>query len=153
MALHVEGVKLPLYLRAEDHPTLVMVLDNDPPAPRACFLAPLDNLLWDRRLIEALFGFRYTWEVYKPASERQYGYYVLPVLYGDRFIARFEPVRDKASASLLIRNWWWEEGVRQSKRMQAELRRSIQRFMRFLDVREVRMDPAIEARRDLDWLR
>ena len=48
------------------------------------FIGPLDNLIWDRDLIRWLFEFDYTWEVYKPAAQRQYGHYVLPVLYGDR---------------------------------------------------------------------
>ena len=47
---------------------------------RVRFLAPLDNLLWDRRLVEAIFGFEYRWEVYVPAEKRKYGYYVLPVM-------------------------------------------------------------------------
>ena len=53
------------------------------PARRG-FIGPLDNLIWDRDLIRWLFDFDYTWEVYKPAEQRQYGHYVLPVLYGDR---------------------------------------------------------------------
>jgi hypothetical protein len=62
-------------------------------------------------MIETLFGFDYRWEVYKPQAERKYGYYVLPVLYGDEFIARCEPVLDKESGRLCIKNWWWEEDI------------------------------------------
>ncbi len=51
------------------------------------FLAPLDTLLWDRKAVLYLYDFDYTWEVYKPAEKRRYGYYVLPVMYGsDRFV-------------------------------------------------------------------
>ena len=62
----------------------------------ARFIAPLDNLLWDRKMLEMLFGFSYRWEVYTPVAKRKFGYYVLPVLYNDRFVARFEaePVRE-----------------------------------------------------------
>ena len=130
--VHVDGVKLPLYVRTEDTITLNRTLDSASPRPRAVILAPLDNLLWDRRFVEQLFGFSYIWEVYKPVEERRYGYYVLPILYGDRFVARFEPQRDKKSASLIIKNWWWESGVRQSERLRTELRRCIARFMGFL---------------------
>jgi len=57
-----------------------------------------------------MFGFRYVWEVYKPVSQRQYGYYVLPVLYGDRFVARFEPRLDREAGELTILSWHWEPG-------------------------------------------
>jgi len=87
----VEGIKLPFYLRASDKAYLEEALTDLEALPRASILAPLDNLLWDRRLIIEIFEFEYRWEVYKPQAERQYGYYVLPVLYGDRFVARFEP--------------------------------------------------------------
>jgi uncharacterized protein YcaQ len=59
------------------------------------FLAPLYNMLWDRKLIKALFGFDYKWEIYTPEGERKYGYYVLPILYGDSFFGRIEFSCDK----------------------------------------------------------
>lgn len=138
--VQVEGVPASFYFRAEDKPMLSKIIASAPPRPRASILAPLDNLLWDRRLVKELFGFDYIWEVYKPVEERRYGYYVLPILYGDRFIARFEPVRDRKTNSLIIKNWWWEEGVKQSARMHAELRRCFKRFMGFLDVDDLRVD-------------
>jgi uncharacterized protein YcaQ len=72
-------------------------------------LAPLDALLWDRRGVASLFGFEYVWEVYKPASERRWGYYVVPVVVGDRFVARFDA--RLAGERLDVRAWWWEAGV------------------------------------------
>lgn len=115
--VRVEGVKLPLYMRTIDAPMLEAVLSDvyslkDSDAPQsgsfAAALAPLDNLLWDRELILQLFSFQYRWEVYKPAAQREYGYYVLPLLYNDRFIARFEPVMNRKSGILTITRWWWE---------------------------------------------
>jgi uncharacterized protein len=122
MTARVQGVEEPLYLAAEDLPTLERALGARPPAPRAAVIAPLDNLLWDRRLARALFGFDYTWEVYKPAAERVFGYYVLPVLYGDRFVARFEPAR-AADGSPTVKGWWWEPGAEPSDAMRAALAR------------------------------
>jgi len=55
-------------------------------------------MMWDRELVKELFSFEYRWEVYKPVTEREYGYYVLPVLYGDSFIACFELGREKKAA-------------------------------------------------------
>ncbi|WP_342561332.1 winged helix DNA-binding domain-containing protein [Paenibacillus sp. FSL R7-0345] len=114
--VRVEDVKLPFYVRTMDTPELEAVLAADGAMASAevegfaAVLAPLDNLLWDRELIRQLFGFQYRWEVYKPAAEREYGYYVLPLLYGDRFIARLEPVMNKKSGVLSIIRWWWEPG-------------------------------------------
>jgi len=148
----VEGIGAPCYLRSEDRALLESTLDRDDPQPRAAILAPLDNLLWDRRFIRRLFGFSYIWEVYKPVTDRAYGYYVLPILYGDRFVARFEPGRDKRRNALVVKNWWWEEDARPSAEMQAELQNCFRRFLGFLDAPALLIDAQLTARPDLRWL-
>jgi uncharacterized protein YcaQ len=148
----VEGIDLPLYIRSQDRATLDGVLDADPPPPRAAILAPLDNLLWDRRFVEALSGFSYIWEVYKPVAQRQYGYYVLPILYGDRFVARFEPGQDKEKGAMIVKNWWWEPGVTPSARMRSALRDCFERFVRYLGADELQVDGETRERADLGWL-
>ncbi len=151
LEVEVEGVGVPCYLRRADLPLLERTLDEAAPTLRAAILAPLDNLLWDRRFIRQVFDFSYTWEVYKPVVDREYGYYVLPVLYGDRFIARFDPGRDKSGA-LQVQNWWWEDGVRPTKRMTAELQRCFRRFLRYLGAPALQVDPQLADRPDLQWL-
>jgi uncharacterized protein YcaQ len=74
------------------------------------FLAPLDPLAWDRDLLLRLWGFDYRWEVYVPAAKRRFGYYVLPLLYGDRFVGRIEPRIDRKTGTLRILGLWWEDG-------------------------------------------
>jgi uncharacterized protein YcaQ len=150
--VRVEDIELPHYMRSEDKPALDYALASDGVSPRAAILAPLDNLLWDRRFIEELFGFYYVWEVYKPVAERCYGYYVLPILYGDRFVARFEPGRDKKSGALLIKNWWWEDGVAPSEEMRSELLHCFERFLSILGTDDLRMDGKLAEQGDLDWL-
>jgi uncharacterized protein YcaQ len=150
--VRVKGIGLPLYMRSEDRMTLDQALDADDLLPRAAILAPLDNLLWDRRFVEELFGFYYVWEVYKPVAERRYGYYVLPILYGDRFVARFEPGRDKKSGAFAIKNWWWEPGVTPSERMQSDLRHCFRRFLGYLDTDDFRVDSKTAEQAGLDWL-
>jgi uncharacterized protein YcaQ len=150
--VRVEEIDLPLYMRSQDKATLDRALNSDGLSPRAAILAPLDNLLWDRRLVKTMFGFDYIWEVYKPVAERRYGYYVLPVLYGDRFVARFEPGRDKKSGALLVKNWWWEDVVNPSEKMQAELRRCFERFLGFLGTGDLRADGKVAEQTGLDWL-
>lgn len=72
------------------------------------FLAPLDNILWDRLLLQKVFDFQYSWEVYVPQDKRKYGYYVLPVLYRNSFIARIEPFKYEKGQPFVIKNLWWE---------------------------------------------
>jgi uncharacterized protein YcaQ len=150
--VRAEGVEPPLYMRSEDRTALDKTLQSDAPPPHASILAPLDNLLWARELVEQLFGFSYTWEVYKPVAEREYGYYVLPVLYGDRFVARFEPARDKRSGALVVKGWWWEPGVTPSSEMHASLRDCFERFLRYLGAGSIAIDNKVSKREGLGWL-
>jgi hypothetical protein len=151
--VRVEGIDPVLYMRSEDKTRLDKVLNaSSSPRSRPAILAPLDNLLWDRRFVEELFDFDYVWEVYKPADERLYGYYVLPILYGDRFVARFEPERDERSGALIVKNWWWEPGIMPSKSVQTELLRCFERFLSYLGANTVRVDEHTAAEVDLDWL-
>lgn len=98
------------------------------------FLAPLDNLLWDRTLIKQVFQFDYSWEVYTPVDKRKYGYYVLPVLYGNRFVARFEPEMYRGEKELNIKQWWWEERVSITDEMIFELKKAFVDFCKYLCV-------------------
>ena len=78
--------------------------------PGVAFLAPLDPLCWDRDLLRRLFDFDYVWEVYVPEKKRRWGYYVLPILYGDRVVGRVEPRIERRSGALRIAGLWWEPG-------------------------------------------
>jgi hypothetical protein len=66
--------------------------------------------MWDRRLVRGVFGFEYLWEVYVPAAKRRWGYYVLPVLFGDRLVGRIEPRYERATRTLRIAGVWFEDG-------------------------------------------
>jgi len=79
-------------------------------APGVAFLAPLDPLAWERDLLLRLYGFDYRWEVYVPAAKRRWGYYVLPLLYGDRIVGRIEPRIDRKGKALRVLDLWWEAG-------------------------------------------
>lgn len=139
----VEGIPIPLYARIEDVPLLNEIrAEGYNPPERAFVLAPLDNMLWDRKLIQQLFDFAYIWEVYKPAIERQFGYYVLPVMYGEQFIGRFEPSMDKKRGILTIKNWWWEPGVAVTPQLIEALERCFREFMGFTGAKIVEGLPA-----------
>lgn len=131
--VRVEGIAEALYAPASAESLLRQVLDPARRAPRSrCeLLAPLDNLLWDRRLIQALFGFDYKWEIYTPAAARKYGYYVLPVLHGSRMVGRVEALNDRRKKRLVVKNLWFEEGVRRTNALDRALERCLARFARF----------------------
>lgn len=85
--------------------------DPVPPA-RTTFLSPFDRLIHDRARTEALWSFRYRLEMYVPRVKREYGYYVLPVLRGDRIVGRIDPVWDRKTKQLTVNGTWWEDGMR-----------------------------------------
>lgn len=113
----IEGVKDTIYIPFDSLPILENALKRQPDAPSARILAPLDNMLWDRRLVKAVFNFDYKWEVYTPIPQRKYGYYVLPILYGENMVARFEPEKREKGKEIRIKNIWWEDGVDAHKEM------------------------------------
>jgi uncharacterized protein YcaQ len=152
VGVSVEGMKEPLYLRNVDRGLLDRTKEMRIDHPSASIIAPLDNLMWDRRFIKELFDFYYIWEVYKPVAERRFGYYVLPILYGDRFIARFEPGRDKESGAMLIKNWWWESGISQTKAMREALQHCFKRFLEYLDSDMLWIAEEVRDRSDITWL-
>lgn len=127
--VYIEGIDTPFYLPYE-----AQCHFNYPNKGHVKFLAPLDNMLWDREMINRIFHFDYRWEVYTPVDKRKYGYYVLPVLYGTKLIARFEPYKSKKDEPFMIKNWWWEPGITVTDVMLGEIHRTIKDFARYLSV-------------------
>ena len=138
-AVMVEGIKAPFYYHVEDEPLMQEILSERAELkPRMSFIAPLDPLLWDKALILALWDFRYSWEIYTPAARRKYGYYTLPILYGDRFVGRIEAVPDRKEGVLQLKGLWWEPGTRRTKTLDAALERALSSFAEFNDCRTVK---------------
>ncbi len=134
LPVQAENIRFPLYMLREDLPLMESVRAGElQPRARLEFLAPLDPMLWDRRLIEALWGFQYSWEIYTPVSKRKYGYYVLPILFGDRFIGRIEPRADRRSNVLSVQNIWFEAGIRKTKKLSGQIDSALQRLAKFND--------------------
>jgi uncharacterized protein len=115
--VEVEGIKgvrfvvtgeLDLVDHAEREVEMGLAPNGEPPG--VAFLAPLDPLVWDRQLLRPLFGFDYIWEVYVPPARRRWGYYVLPMWFGDRVVGRIELRVDRPANALRVLGLWWEGG-------------------------------------------
>lgn len=122
--IHVEGITEEFYC-CED---FLESLKSERASDYARFIAPLDNMIWDRKMTESIFDFSYSWEVYTPVSKRKYGYYVLPVLYNDSFVARFEAVPVSKGKCFEIKNWWWEKGVLTDEKITNTIMEEMERF-------------------------
>ncbi|WP_103171836.1 winged helix-turn-helix domain-containing protein [Paracoccus sp. SY] len=114
-----------------------------PPSQRVRLLSPFDPALRDRARAWRLFGFHYRIEIFVPAPRRRYGYYVFPVMQGDRLIGRLDAKRD--GGVLTVRAFWPEKGVRLGRARQAGLLAELQRVLPLAGATEVRLGP--------DWLK
>jgi uncharacterized protein YcaQ len=140
LIVQVDGIeKIPFHIRACDEDTLLKSKRLSRAHSRMTFLPPLDNLLWDRKLINALFGFEYLWEIYKKPAQRKYGHYTLPVLYGDRFVARCEFNFDRSKKVLTVPAWWWEEDVTPDNLMRKAAKDALEDFSGYLGGIEINM--------------
>lgn len=134
LPVQVGEKKTPYYLHCQALPHL------DAPIPDEAevkFLGPLDSLLWDRKAIQQIFDFNYLWEVYKPPAQRRWGYYVLPVFYKDRFIARLDSRLIGHTWTIL--NWWWEDGCQPDADLYAAIRQAMQRFQHYLGAQNIQL--------------
>lgn len=112
--------------------------DAPEPPVRLRVLSPFDPLIRDRNRTERLFGFFYRIEVFVPEPKRQYGYYVFPLLEGDRLIGRIDMKADRKAGELVVRKLWLEPGIRSSSGRLERLDAELSRLARFTGVDEIR---------------
>lgn len=104
---------------------------------RTTLLSPFDNLIYDRKRTEQLFQFRYRFELYVPKNQRQYGCYVLPILHGDQFIGRIDPVMNRKTKTLIINAIYAEPNAPQGQAIGQRVVNAIDDLATFLDANEV----------------
>ncbi len=137
--LVAEGVvaRLPV----DDGGPAVLVPDGTeldrPPPTTAVLLSPFDNLLWDRPFARRALGFDHLIEVFKPAHQRRYGYYVLPLLRGDRIVGRADLKSDRSSGTLVVRAFHREDGVRRSGALDDAFDTALDRLRRVIGLETV----------------
>jgi hypothetical protein len=111
--VRVEGLRETRHVLADEWAFIeATAIPNARTGPALTFVAPLDPLMWDRRLVKGVFGFEYIWEVYVQGPKRRWGYYVLPILFGDRLVGRIEPKYERATNTLRINGIWFEDGFK-----------------------------------------
>jgi hypothetical protein len=129
-------------VRVEDGEADVVVLADagcDPPRPTAAaLLSPFDNLLWDRPFARRALRFDHLIEVYKPAPQRQFGYYVLPFLWRDRIVGRADLKSERSEGTLVVKAFHPERGVRRSAALDDAFDRALDRLRRTIGLEHVR---------------
>ena len=123
-----------LFARADLEARLATAADS-PAGLR--LLSPFDPLVRDRKRLRHLFGFDYRIEIFVAEAQRQYGYYVFPLLEGDRAIGRIDITADRSAGTLKVRKLWLEPGVRFGAGRRRSLERLLERISRFADCRQV----------------
>lgn len=136
----VEGISTKFLARIEDLALIDTIKQGCELKPRCEAIAALDCMMWDRNIIRTLFNFDYSWEIYTPAVKRKYGFYVLPLIYGDKFIGRVEAVAGKKDSTLTVKNIWYEDGVGKTKRLQSAVHDCMKRLAKFNSCQNLNFD-------------
>jgi hypothetical protein len=143
----IEGVRGKRFVLREE----VELLTAPPePPPSVAFLPPFDPLVWDRGLLGSLFGFDYVWELFLPPAKRRWGWYVLPVLFRDRLVARIEPRIDRASGIVQMLGLWWEEfAPRRADGFVDAMREALRAYLGFAGASRLEWAPHLDKERRL----
>jgi uncharacterized protein YcaQ len=144
----VEGVRGKRFVPAAE----TAVLEAPPqPAPTVAFVAPFDSVLWDTSLLESLFDFDFVWEGFFKPEKRRWGYYVLPILFGDRFVGRIEPRIDRERRRVEVLGLWWEDGFAPNRAddFVAAMREALRAYLQFAGGDGLEWAPHLGAARRL----
>jgi uncharacterized protein len=144
----VEGVRGKRLVLAEE-----LALLEAPPASGSsvAFIAPFDSLLWDTALLASLFDFDCVWEGFFPPAKRRWGYYVLPIVFGDRFVGRIEPRIDRDRARVEVLNLWWEDGFAPGRAdgFVDAMREALRAYLRFASADRLEWPPHLTTEKRL----
>ena len=146
--VEVEGVTGKRFVLREE----VAHLEAPPqPQPSVAFLPPFDALVWDRRLLAELFAFDYVWELFVPPAKRRWGWYVLPIVFADRFVGRIEPRIERAESRVEIVDLWWEDGFapRRVEGFVDAMRDALRAYLRFAGATRLEWPPHLATEKRL----
>ena len=146
--VEVEGVRGKRFVLREE----VGLLEAPPePLPSVAFLSPFDALVWDRGLLGTLFGFDYVWELFLPPAKRRWGWYVLPIMFGDQLVGRIEPRIDRAGARVDVLDVWWEDGFapHRAEGFVGAMRDALRAYLRFAAASRLEWAPNLRTEKRL----
>ena len=146
--IEVEGVRGKRFVLEQE----VGLLAAPPePPPSVAFLSPFDALVWDRGLLGSLFDFDYVWELFHPPAKRRWGWYVLPILFGDRLVGRIEPRIDRAADRVQVLGLWWEDGFapRRTEGFVEAMRDALRAYLHFGGATRLEWPPHLTTERRL----
>jgi uncharacterized protein YcaQ len=146
--VEVEGMRGKRFALAEELPLL-----QAPPEPASsvAFIAPFDSLLWDTKLLASLFDFEFVWEGFFKAEKRRWGYYVLPIVFGDRFVGRIEPRIERDEGVVQILGLWWQDGFapKRADGFVDTMRDALCAYLRFAGAERIEWAPHLAAEKRL----
>ena len=120
--------------------SLEMAADGEIEARRTTFLTPFDSLFWAKNRDMAVWRFKQTLECYLPEAKRRWGYFCLPILYGDRLVGRFDPKMERKTGTLRIKSLYLEPGARPSARLASAVARTMRDFMKFHEATDLAIE-------------
>jgi uncharacterized protein YcaQ len=130
------ALKGPWFVHRDDLLTLERI-EHGRWAPRTTLLSPFDNLIYDRKRAQVVFGLDYRMEIYVPKEKRRYGYYAMPLLEGDRFVARVDAAHDRTGGRLIVHAAHPENGVRPSEANAAPVRSAVEELASWLGAERI----------------
>jgi uncharacterized protein YcaQ len=126
------------YIHREDMPLAERIAAGEWEG-RTTLLSPFDNLICDRRRTEQMWDFYFRLEIYTPKAKRQYGYFVMPVLHGDRLIGRIDPAYDRKAKRLTVHAQHWEPGTKRNRTLERTVSGAVEALAAWLGAREINM--------------
>ena len=140
----VEGVRGKRFVVRDE----VELLEAPPePPPAVAFVPAFDPVVWDRPLLGSLFDFDYVWELFHPPEKRRWGWYVLPIIFGDRLVGRIEPRLDHAPGTVYVLGLWWEDWFRPraAEGFVDAMREALSAYMAFAGASKLEWEPHLKA--------
>jgi uncharacterized protein YcaQ len=152
--VEVEGWNHTAYLDPADLPLVEEIRAGELQPETTTFLSPFDNLIWERERVRELFDFDYRIEMYTPAAQRRFGYYVLPILHRGRLVGRLDPKADRKTKTLIVRAIYLEPDEPLTDELISAIATALREFMVFHDSESLRLErsepealgPALRAR-------
>jgi uncharacterized protein YcaQ len=139
--VEVDGVRDKRFVVADEVEQLEA--PPSPPSPSVALIPPFDPVVWDRRFLGDLFDFEYVWELFIPPPKRRWGWYVLPILFGDRLVGRIEPRIDRDAGQIEVLDVWWEErfSPRRADGFVDAMRDALRAYLRFARAKRLAWAP------------